>query len=66
MHLGYALGYAFAARELPKAVEGTRAGDPAHWTAKSYQIALNGHYLIDPVSKLTSNGSFSVTWKATK
>ncbi len=40
--------------------------NPAHWTATPYRIALNGHYLVGPVSKLTSGGSFIVTWKATK
>ena len=40
--------------------------NPAHWTAIPYRIALNGHYLVGPISNLTSDGNFSVTWKATK
>lgn len=40
--------------------------NPAHWTATPYRIALNGHYLVGPISKLTSDGSFFVTWKATR
>jgi hypothetical protein len=40
--------------------------NPAHWIAKQYRIALNGHYLVGPVSHLTSDGNFSVTWQATK
>ena len=40
--------------------------NPAHWKATPYRIALNGHYLVGPVSNLTPDGSFSVTWKATK
>jgi Peptidase A4 family len=40
--------------------------NPARWTARPYRIALNGHYLTGSVSKLTSDGNFSVTWKAAK
>lgn len=40
--------------------------NPAHWTAIPYRIALNGHYLTDKLSRLTSNGNFSATWKTTK
>ena len=40
--------------------------NPAHWTAMPYRIALNGHYLVDPLSNLTSGDDFSVIWKAAK
>lgn len=39
--------------------------NPASWTALPYRMALNGHYLVEPISSLAPGDSFTVTWKKT-